>query len=72
MDGFKLNQCCQMNPYAVKQNKETEGNSQLKDGRKDFKRISNLVKDGNYRIPYLPEKIYSNIEKARYVQETRL
>ncbi len=44
----------QVNPYAVKQNKEIEDNSQLKDDRKDPKIIANLVKDGNYGMPYLP------------------
>lgn len=36
-----------VNPYAVKQVKEVEDNSQLKDDTKDFKLIANLVKDGN-------------------------
>ena len=49
----------QVNPYAVKQSKEIEDNSQLKDDRKDPKLIANLVKDGNYGMPYLPEKIYA-------------
>ena len=34
----------QVNPYAVKQSKEIEDNSQLKDDRKDPKLIANLVK----------------------------
>ena len=34
----------QVNPYAVKQTKEVEDNSQLKDDRKDPKLIANLVK----------------------------
>ena len=37
----------QVNPYAVKQTKEVEDNSQLKDDRKDPKLIANLVKDGS-------------------------
>ncbi|MBP3195756.1 MAG: IS110 family transposase [Butyrivibrio sp.] len=51
----------QVNPYAVKQTKEIEDNSQLKDDRKDPKVIANLVKDGNYGIPYLPEGIYADL-----------
>ena len=51
----------QVNPYAVKQIKEVEDNSQLKDDRKDPKLIANLVKDGNYGMPYLPEKIYAEL-----------
>ena len=38
----------QVNPYAVKQTKELEDNSQRKDDLKDPKLIANLVKDGNY------------------------
>lgn len=51
----------QVNPYAVKQSKEIEDNSQSKDDRKDPKVIANLVKDGNYGMPYLPEGIYADI-----------
>ena len=53
----------QVNPYAVKQTKEVEDNSQLKDDRKDPKLIANLVKDGNFGMPYLPEKIYADIRR---------
>lgn len=53
----------QVNPYAVKQTKEIEDNSQLKDDTKDPKLIANLVKDGNYGMPYLPENIYSDLRR---------
>lgn len=53
----------QVNPYAVKQSKEIEDNSQLKDDRKDPKLIANLVKDGNYGMSYLPEKIYADLRR---------
>ena len=53
----------QVNPYAVKQTKEVEDNSQLKDDRKDPKLIVNLVKDGNFGMPYLPEKLYADIRR---------
>lgn len=53
----------QVNPYAVKQTKELEDNSQLKDDRKDPKLIANLVKDGNYGMPYLPEKLYADMRR---------
>ena len=53
----------QVNPYAVKQTKEVEDNSQLKDERKDPKLIANLVKDGNFGMPYLPEKLYADIRR---------
>ena len=53
----------QVNPYAVKQSKEIEDNSQRKDDRKDPKLIANLVKDGNYGMPYLPEDIYADMRR---------
>lgn len=53
----------QVNPYAVKQSKEIEDNSQLKDDRKDSKLIANLVKDGNYGMPYLSEKVYADMRR---------
>ena len=53
----------QVNPYAVKQTKEIEDNSQLKDDIKDPKLIANLVKDGNYGMPYLPEALYAELRR---------
>lgn len=38
----------QINPYAAKQTREVEDNSQLKDDTKDPKLTANLVKDGNF------------------------
>ena len=51
----------QVNPYAVKQSKELEDNSQDKNDRKDPKLIANLVKNGNYGLPYLPEDTYATM-----------
>ncbi len=53
----------QVNPYAVKQTKEIEDNSQRKDDRKDPKLIANLVKDGNYGMPYLPQGVYADLRR---------
>ena len=53
----------QVNPYAVKQTKEVEDNSQIKDDTKDPKLIANLVKDGNFGMPYLPEKLYAELRR---------
>lgn len=58
-----------MNPYAVKQTKEVEDNSQLKDDRKDPKLIANLVKDGNFGMPYLPEKLYADIRRLSMLRD---
>ena len=51
----------QVNPYAVKQTKEVEDNSQEKNDRKDPKVIANLVKNGKYSMPYLPEGVYADL-----------
>ena len=59
----------QVNPYAVKQTKELEDNSQLKDDRKDPKLIANLVKDGNYGMPYLPEGVYAELRRLSMLRE---
>lgn len=59
----------QVNPYAVKQTKELEDNSQLKDDRKDPKLIANLVKDGNYGMPYLPEGLYADLRRLSMLRD---
>ena len=59
----------QVNPYAVKQTKELEDNSQLKDDRKDPKVIANLVKDGNYGMPYLPENVYAELRRLSMLRD---
>ena len=59
----------QVNPYAVKQTKEIEDNSQLKDDRKDPKLIANLVKDGNYGMPYLPENLYAELRRLSMLRD---
>ena len=59
----------QVNPYAVKQTKELEDNSQRKDDRKDPKLIANLVKDGNYGMPYLPEGLYADLRRLSMLRD---
>lgn len=51
----------QVNPYAVKQTKELEDNSQAKNDAKDPKLIADLVKNGNFGMPYLPEDVYAEL-----------
>lgn len=53
----------QVNPYAVNRTKEIEDNSQLKSDEKDPKPIANLVKDGNYGMPYQPEGLYADLRR---------
>ena len=45
--------------YSVR----SEDNSQLEDDRKDPKLITNLVMDGNFGMPYLPEKLYGELRR---------
>ncbi|MDY3915174.1 MAG: IS110 family transposase [Selenomonadaceae bacterium] len=59
----------QVNPYAVKQTKELEDNSQRKDDLKDPKLIANLVKDGNYGMPYLPEGVYGDLRRFTLLRD---
>ena len=51
----------QVNPYAVKCTKEVADNSQNKDDQKDPKVIAELVKNGNYGMPYLPEGVHAEL-----------
>ena len=50
-----------VNPYAVKQTKELDDNSQSKNDRKDPKVIAKLVIDGRYSIPYTPDGVYADL-----------
>lgn len=59
----------QVNPYAVKQTKEIEDNSQDKNDRKDPKPIANLVKDGNFGMPYLPEDVYADMRRLTMLRD---
>ena len=46
-----------VNPYAVKQTKELDDNSQSKNDRKDPKVIAKLVTEGRYSAPYTPDPL---------------
>lgn len=59
----------QVNPHAVNKTKEVEDNSQAKDDRKDPKLIANLVKDGNYGMPYLPEGVYAEMRALSMLRD---
>lgn len=54
-----------MNSYEVKQTK-VKDNSQLK---KDPKLIANLVKNGNFGMLYLPEKLYAQLRRLLIFRE---
>lgn len=50
-----------VNPYAVKQTKELDDNSQSKNDSKDPKVIAKLVIDGRYSAPYMPDGVYAEL-----------
>ncbi len=50
-----------VNPMHVKKTKELEDNNPTKNDRKDARVISQLVKDGRYSVPHIPEDIYADL-----------
>ena len=50
-----------VNPYATKQAKELDDNSQTKSDKKDALTIAKLIKDGRYFELYLPHDIYAEL-----------
>ena len=57
-EGFLL---VMVNPYAVKQTKELDDNSQSKNDNKDPKVIAKLVIEGRYSAPYTPDGVYADL-----------
>jgi transposase len=56
--------CVTVNPMHVKRSKELDDNSPTKNDVKDAKVIAQLVKDGRYSIPILPEGIYAELREG--------
>ena len=52
-----------VNSYHVKQCNEPDDNSPNKTDRKDPKTIAQLVIEGRYSIPYIPEGIYGGFKR---------
>ena len=50
-----------VNPLHVKRSKGLEDNHPTKNDRKDARVISQLVKDGRYSIPHLPEGVFAEL-----------
>lgn len=53
-----------VNPHHVKRSKELDDNNPTKNDRKDPKTIAQLVKDGRYSEPYIPEGVYGDLRLA--------
>lgn len=58
-----------VNPLHVKKSKELDDNSPTKNDVKDAKVIAQLVKDGRYAVPSLPEGIYAELREAMKIRD---
>ena len=63
-----------VNPYAVKQTKELDDNSQSKNDRKDPKVIVKLVIEERYSASYTPDGVYADLKimvvnRKRFIDE---
>ncbi|WP_412760872.1 IS110 family transposase [Peribacillus frigoritolerans] len=54
-----------VNPLHVKRSKELDDNSPTKNDVKDAKVIAQLVKDGRYAEPTIPQGIYAELRVAK-------
>jgi transposase len=61
--------CGVVNPLHVKKSKELDDNSPTKNDIKDAKVIAQLVKDGRYAVPNLPQGIYAELREAMKIRE---
>lgn len=65
-----------VNPLHVKKTKELDDNNPTKNDRKDARVISQLVKDGRYSVPNIPEDIYAEIrvgmnQRGRLIEDLK-
>lgn len=58
-----------VNPLHVKKSKELDDNSPTKNDIKDAKVIAQLVKDGRYAVPNLPQGIYAELREAMKIRD---
>ncbi|OME91170.1 IS110 family transposase [Paenibacillus sp. FSL H7-0331] len=61
--------CGVVNPLHVKKSKELDDNSPTKNDIKDAKVIAQLVKDGRYAVPNLPQGIYAELREAMKIRD---
>ncbi|MCM3337470.1 IS110 family transposase [Paenibacillus sp. MER TA 81-3] len=61
--------CVVVNPLHVKKSKELDDNSPTKNDIKDAKVIAQLVKDGRYAVPNLPQGIYAELREAMKIRD---
>jgi transposase len=58
-----------VNPMHVKKSKELDDNSPTKNDVKDAKVIAQLVKDGRYAEPNIPQGVYADLRVARKIRD---
>jgi transposase len=58
-----------VNPLHVKKSKELDDNSPTKNDVKDSKVIAQLVKDGRYAEPNIPQGVYAELRVARKIRD---
>lgn len=61
--------CGVVNPLHVKKSKELDDNSPTKNDIKDARVIAQLVKDGRYALPNLPQGIYAELREAMKIRD---
>ncbi|KUO95788.1 IS110 family transposase [Ferroacidibacillus organovorans] len=65
-----------VNPLHVKKSKELDDNNPTKNDHKDARVISQLVKDGRYSVPNIPEDVYAELrvgmnQRERLVEDLK-
>ncbi|MED1471682.1 IS110 family transposase [Bacillus salipaludis] len=58
-----------VNPLHVKKSKELDDNSPTKNDVKDAKVIAQLVKDGRYAEPTIPQGVYAELRVAKKIRD---
>ncbi|MBT2618655.1 transposase, partial [Bacillus sp. ISL-78] len=58
-----------VNPLHVKKSKELDDNSPTKNDVKDVKVIAQLVKDGRYAEPTIPQGVYAELRVAKKIRD---
>ncbi|WP_088104128.1 IS110 family transposase [Halalkalibacter urbisdiaboli] len=58
-----------VNPLHVKRSKELDDNSPTKNDIKDAKVIAQLVKDGRYAEPTIPQGVYAELRVAKKIRD---
>ncbi|MCQ9315168.1 transposase, partial [Staphylococcus aureus] len=58
-----------VNPMHVKRIKELDDNSPSKNDTKDARVIAQLIKDGRYSVPNLPEGVYAELRQGMKMRD---